>query len=219
MVWLSQVCFGRLFEYLGYLFYHLRFEGLEHLRECDLPVIFVCNHKSWIDHFIIIAGALRRKGMVPIHVLVADDIWALPVVGAVCKALGAYPAQYGKGLEISLRPLAEKLARGACVGLYPEGKIARNSNEFGRPRPGAAWLALKTQRQILPMAIRGLEHFTWRSLFFGNRRVAIRFGAPFRVSGNPNQPQDIAIATTAIMDTITHLYQKISSPAYAQPGL
>lgn len=217
MAWFTQVLFGRLFEYLGYLCYHLKFEGLEYLRECDVPVIFVCNHKSWIDHFIIIAGALRRKGMVPIHVLVADDIWARPAVGTVCKALGAYPAQYGKGLEVSLGPLMGLLARGRCVGLYPEGKIAKNSNEFGRPRPGAAWLALKTERQILPMAIRGLDHFTWRSLFFGGRRVTIRFGKPFRVSGNPNQPEDIAIATATIMNAITRIYQEVPVPdqAYA----
>src|SRR6267143_6696797 len=144
MAWLAQWFFGRLIEYLGYLFYGLRFEGLENLEKCELPVIFVCNHKSWIDHFIIIAGALRRPGMVPIHVLVADSIWARPIVRAICKLLGAYPARNGQGIELSLEPLLEHLNEGSSVGLYPEGGIEFGKNKFREPKPGAAWLALKS---------------------------------------------------------------------------
>lgn len=209
MAWFSQVLFGRLFEYLGYIFYNLKFEGLEHLKECDLPVIFVCNHKSWIDHFIIISGALRIKGMVPIHVLVADDIWALPIIGAICKVLGAYPACYGQGLDISLQPLLKDLAKGECVGLYPEGGIERGFNKFREPKPGAAWLALKTGRQILPMAIKGLEEFSWRSLFFGRRQVTIRFGKPFALNGDYLDAGTVAANSSKIMSEIINLYRLI----------
>jgi len=208
MAYLVQWLFGCLVEYLGYLFYGLKFEGLEYLKECDLPVIFVSNHKSWIDHFIIIAGALRRKGIVPIHVLVADDIYTRPIVGAICRVLGAYPAQYGRGIEISLAPLTKDLARGHSVGLYPEGKIDKNEL-FGKPRPGTAWLALKSGRQIFPMAIKGLERFTWGSLFWGGRKVTIRYGKPFWAQGDYRNFNDVSSQTNLIMNRIITLYNEI----------
>lgn len=210
MAYCAQWFFGCLIEYLGILFFGLKFEGLEHLAECRLPVIFACNHKSWIDHFIIIAAALRRKGMVPIHVLVADRIYARPVVGTICKMLGAYPAQYGNGMEISLAPLLGKLDDGHCVGLYPEGGIERGYNKFREPKPGTAWLAIKTGRQVLPMAIKGLEEFSWRSLFFGRRRVTIKFDSPFTLTGIYSDQTGVQNNSRLIMNRITAIYGGIS---------
>src|SRR3989344_1601723 len=209
MAYFVQWFFGRLIEFLGKIFFSLRFERLEHLKECDLPVIFVSNHKSWIDHFIIIAGALRRRGVVPIHVLVADKIYARPVVGTICKMLGAYPARYKSGLDVSLAPLINGLKRGECVGLYPEGKINLNHNEFGSPRPGAARLAIKTGRPGLPLAIKGLEGFSWESLFFGRRKVSIRFGSPFFINENLENREGVDSATKLIMEEIISLYNGI----------
>ena len=214
MVFWVQWVFGKLFEYLGHLFFHLRFEGLEHLRELDPPVIFVCNHKSWIDHFIIIAGALRRKGIVPIHVLVADPIWAIPVVGWVCKALGAHPARRGQGLDVSLGPLREALSRGASVGLYPEGGIERRKDMFREPKVGPAYLAYHTGRQVFPMAIKGLEQFSWWSLFFRGRTVTIRFGMPFNIlpRSNPGD-QNVVIeqGRRQVMEEVVRLYRSIAN--------
>ena len=207
MVYWTQWFFGRLIELMGHIFYKLSFEGLEYLKECDLPVIFVSNHKSWIDHFIIIAGALRRNNVVPIHVLVADDIYSRPIIGAVCKLLGAYPARYKTGLDVSLAPLIQELREGECVGLYPEGKINRGYNEFWPPRPGAAWLANTTHRQIFPMAIRGLENFSWPSLFFSRRKITISYGRPLYL----DKSLSIEESSDKIMATIVALYQSISS--------
>lgn len=206
MAYYVQWLFGRLIELLGYLFFGLRIEGTENLKKCELPVIFVPNHKSWIDHFIIIAGGLRRRGVIPVHVLAADDIYKIPVVGTICWALGAYPARYGSGLEISLAPLLKEMAKGESTGLYPEAGITKGYGEFKNPKPGAAWLALKTGRQLLPMAIKGLENFTWSSLFFGRRSVTLRIGEPFRLQGSADNPDDVARGTELIMARIKSIY-------------
>ena len=212
MAYWVQRCFGYFFEYLGHLCYHVRFEGLEHLGELDPPVIFVCNHKSWIDHFLIVAGASRRPGLVPIHVLVADDIYSLPVVGRVCRALGAHPARRGNGIENSLAPLREALGRGASVGLYPEGGIERRKDMFREPKVGASYLAYATERQVLPMAIKGLEELTWGSFFFGRRRVTLKFGKAFRlreVTTMGGREAVIEQGRRIIMERIIALYRSI----------
>lgn len=209
MSYYVQWLFGRLIEFAGYIFFNLQLEGTENLEKCELPVIFVPNHKSWIDHFIIIAGGLRRRGVIPVHVLAADDIYEMPVVGTICWALGAYPARYGSGLEISLAPLLKEMAKGESTGLYPEAGISKGYGEFKKPKPGAAWLALKTGRQLLPMAIKGLDNFTWSSLLFGGRSVTLRMGEPFRLSGSAENAADVERGTAIIMEKIKEIYFSI----------
>lgn len=208
-----QSSFGLFFELLGWLFYDLKFEGLENLKKAELPFIYVCNHKSWIDHFIIIAGSLRRKGIVPIHLLVSDGVWNTPVAGSVTWLLGAYPANKGKGIEISLAPLKKDLAKGECVGIYPEGGCVSEKEVFGEPKVGASYLAYHTGRAIAPMAIKGLENLSLRSLLFGRRKVTLKFGARFYVSaetvGGASREETIERGKKFIMEKIVELYRSI----------
>lgn len=211
---LVQASFGIFYELLGKVFYDLRFEGLENLAEVRLPIIYVCNHKSWIDHFIIIAGSLRRKGVVPIHLLVHDQIWEIPIVGHVTWLLGAYPANRGKGIEVSLAPLKRDLARGECVGIYPEGECVREKDIFGEPKVGASYLAYHTGREIVPMAIKGLEELKWWELLLRRRKVVLRFGVPFKINaatvgGSPPEAT-IELGRKYIMERIVALYRSIA---------
>lgn len=210
---LVQAGFGLFFELLGKIFYDLKFEGFANLSEVRLPIIYVCNHKSWIDHFIIIAGSLRRPGIVPIHLLVQDEVWKTPVVGHITWFLGAYPANKGKGIETSLAPLKKDLAKGECVGIYPEGGIERRKDIFGEPKVGAAYLAYHTGREIVPMAIKGLENLNIRSLLFGRRKVTLKFGQPFKVDAatvGGNTPEEtIELARKFIMTEVVELYRFI----------
>ena len=183
------------------------------MREAELPFIYVSNHKSWIDHFIIITASLRRKGVVPIHLIVADKIWSRPLVGGICVALGAYPARAGRGIEVSLAPLKKELARGECVGIYPEGGCVRAKDVFGEPKVGASYLAYHTGREIVPMAIKGLEDLSWISLVFGGRKVTLKFGKPFRINSEAlgqGTPQEmIERGRKFIMYKIVELYRSI----------
>ena len=211
---LVQSSFGVFFEFLGWIFYDLKFEGLENIREVELPIIYVCSHKSWIDHFIIIAGSLRRRGIVPIHLLVSDRVWEMPISGTVTWLLGAYPANKGKGIEISLAPLKKDLAKGECVGIYPEGGIERRKDIFGEPKVGAAYLAYHTGREIVPIAIKGLENLSVRGLLFGRRKVTLKFGKPFKVDAvtvGGNTPEEtIELGCKFVMSKIIKLYRSIS---------
>lgn len=208
-----QASFGVFFEFLGWIFYDLKFDGLENIRDADLPIIYVCNHKSWIDHFIIIAGSLRRPGIVPIHLLVSDKVWNTPIIGDVTWLLGAYPANKGKGIEVSLAPLKKDLARGECVGIYPEGGCVRDKDVFGEPRVGASYLAYTTSRDVLPMAIKGLEELTFASLSFGRRKITLKFGRPFRINaetlGPGSREEIVERGRKYIMAKIIGLYNSI----------
>ncbi len=208
-----QASFGVLFELFSFVFYDLEFKGLENIKKADLPFIYVCNHKSWIDHFVIIAGSLCRRGIVPIHLLVDDEVWETPVFGQVTWLLGAYPANRGKGIEISLAPLKKDLAKGECVGLYPEGGIERRKDAFREPKVGPSYLAYHTGRKIVPMAIKGLENLSTWSLFFGGRRVTLKFGQPFRINSGTvggNTPEEtIERGKKYMMERIIELYRSI----------
>lgn len=208
-----QTSLGLFVEFLSWFFYDLKFEGLENLNQAKLPFIYVSNHKSWIDHFIIIAGSLRRRGVVPIHLIADDRIWRRPIVGTVVRLLGAYPARTGQGLEVSLAPQKEHLRRSECVGIYPEGGCVREKNVFGEPKVGAAYLAYTTGEAVFPLAIKGTENMSPRSLLLGRRKITLKFGQPFKISpetlGPGSRKEIIERGRKYIMGKIIQLYRSI----------
>ncbi len=208
--WVTQITLGVLFRFFniisrctfGLFLFKLTIVGREHIRNLAGPLIVTPNHKSYADHFFILASLPVRSRLLPARGMAADWLFKIPVIRWVLKhLLGAYPTRRGQGLDISLRDPLRVLQKGAVVAIYPEGGI-RYAHGVHPVKIGAAYLAKKTGSPILPVAIRGIEYLSWKAFFFGRRRVEVVFGEPFVIDQN----EDLVEASEKIRKKIEALY-------------
>ncbi len=124
------------------LFFSFKVEGLENLPQKS-NFIVVANHASCLDPFVI-AAAIPKK----IHCISSRVLYGIPWLKWALERLEALPT--GSSSEEAI----DFLMRNKIVGLFPEAGCSRDGNlrEFRR---GAALLALKTGRPIVPCAILG----------------------------------------------------------------
>ena len=124
------------------LFFRLNVRGLKNLPSKN-NFIVVSNHASFLDPFII-AAAIPKK----IHCISSRFLYGIPWLKWSLERLEALPTGGSSQKAI------DYLSKNEVVGLFPEGGCSRDGKlrEF---RNGAALLALKTGRPIVPCAILG----------------------------------------------------------------
>lgn len=162
----------------------LRVTGRETLPQTG-PVVVACNHLSWIDPFAIVAALGPRR---PVVFLAAREHVErrralerlLPWLGVVIKVERTSLRQR----EV-LRAAEAALRGGACIALFPEGRInvvAETGQTLLPFEPGAAVIARRGNVLILPVAISGSD-----DLYLG-RRISLAIGAP--VTPGPTHRSD-----------------------------
>jgi len=126
------------------LLFRLKIEGKENLPKKN-NFIVVSNHASFLDPFVI-AAAVPKK----IHCISSRFLYHIPWLKWCLQRLESIPT--GGSSEKAI----DYLTRNKIVGLFPEGGCSRDGKlrEF---RDGAAVLALKTGRPIVPCAIIGSD--------------------------------------------------------------
>jgi 1-acyl-sn-glycerol-3-phosphate acyltransferase len=153
--------------------------GLDRFEHVSDPVIFAANHASHLDTPLILS-VLPDRWRHHIATLAAADYFFDTRARALyfAFALNAIPIERVKVSRTSAQR-AEELARdGWNLLIFPEG--GRSPDGWGQEhRGGAAWLAARTGRPIVPVNIKG----TGRLLPRGARRIytgptTVTFGAP-----------------------------------------
>ncbi len=138
--------------------YRLEKRGLEHIP-AEGPALLVCNHVSFVDALVIMAACPR-----PIRFVMDHRIFKVPVLNFVFRTSGAIPIAPEKEdaalKERAFAQVAEALAAGELVGIFPEGGITANG-EIGPFRPGTARILRDTPVPVVPLALQGL----WGSTF------------------------------------------------------
>ncbi|MCX5707681.1 MAG: lysophospholipid acyltransferase family protein [Candidatus Omnitrophica bacterium] len=144
--------FSWMFLFVFKCFFRLKVEGLENLPQKS-NFIIVSNHNSFLDPALIMA-AVRKK----IYCIALRDIYKMSWLGWFLQVTETLPSGSSSPKAVDL------LLKNKIVGLFPEGGVSRDGKlkEFRR---GAALLALKTGRPIVPCAIIG----TFQALPFGSR--------------------------------------------------
>jgi 1-acyl-sn-glycerol-3-phosphate acyltransferase len=153
------------------LWFRLRHDGLDRIPRSG-PAIVACNHVSYLDP-LTNGEAVDRAGRRP-RFLAKDDLFRIPVVGAVLRGAGQIPVVRGRRDGSSLDLAAEALLAGEVVVIYPEGTVTRR--EDGLPmegKTGIARLALRTGAPVVPMASWGSQA-VWQK----SGKGSIRFGRP-----------------------------------------
>jgi 1-acyl-sn-glycerol-3-phosphate acyltransferase len=118
-----------------------------HARPPDGPKLYVANHPSASDPFLI--HLLSRQ---PMSVLISANAFAFPLFGAYIRKAGQIPVIPGQG-EQTLEKARHFLEKGYSVGIFPEGTFSPQTGGYQEPRTGAARLALLTGVPVIPVGI------------------------------------------------------------------
>ncbi|WP_020202580.1 MULTISPECIES: MFS transporter [Cupriavidus] len=169
--------------------YRLRRVNAERIP-AEGPAVLVCNHVSFADAVVLMAGSPR-----PVRFVMDHRIFKVPLLSwffRQAKAIPIAPAHEDpQMLERAYDEVARALAEGDLVCIFPEGKITANG-EINPFKQGVQQIIRRTPVPVVPMALRGL----WGSFF--SRQGGAAMSRPFRrgilnrlelVVGDPIAPE------------------------------
>jgi 1-acyl-sn-glycerol-3-phosphate acyltransferase len=171
-----------------------RFEviGAENLPAAG-PVILACNHVSYFDPPALGCGIARN-----VTYMAKTELFDIPVLGTVIRALGAFPIDRSRGDVAAIRQAAQVIRDGAVLGIFPEG--TRNKDGTVKPQMGVALLASMTGAPVVPAHLSGTSQAQRRS------KVTVVYGEPMRFTpGRKARREDLAKWTQELMARIESL--------------
>ena len=161
-------------------------------------LIVACNHLSYLDPPLLGCLCPRR-----ISYMAKKELFTIPVLGSVIRALGAYDVDRRGSATRAIKRSLQVLESGGAIGIFPEG--TRNRAGTVVPQTGVALLASLAQVPVVPACVRGTD----RALRLG--RVDVAFGAPLVLSaGRKATRDDLAKFTADIMKAIEALAESTS---------
>ena len=184
--------------------YNLLFRGILVGRE-NIPnkssFILVSNHGSLFDPPLL-GHAVGRN----ISFMAKSELFKIPLLGFIIKSCGAYPVKRGIADKSTIKIACQKLSNNNCIGIFIDG-TRQIDGRVNKPKQGAALLAFKNQKILLPVAI-----------INSHRLVKLRFFIPFFSKivikvGKPIQPpingtkEDLAKVTLNLQETINNMLE------------
>lgn len=124
------------------------------------PVLFVINHSSMLDSFILASSVDR-----PIGCVIADvPVWKnIPIVSDLLKGIKCVYINRENNREgiKSIKEASENILSGLSMAVFPEGDLTwvKDSNALVSDfRSGALKIAYKAKCPIVPMVIKNSRH-------------------------------------------------------------
>jgi putative phosphoserine phosphatase/1-acylglycerol-3-phosphate O-acyltransferase len=142
---------------------HIDIQGVENIPR-EGPVILVGNHRSYFDPAVM-AMVVAKSGRT-VRFLGKKEVFDVPILGSVAKALGGIRVDRGSGSEQPLEAAVGALAGGEMVAIMPQGTIPRGPAFFEpelKGRWGAARLAQLSGAPVVPVGLWGTEKVWPRS--------------------------------------------------------
>ncbi|HKX75527.1 MAG TPA: lysophospholipid acyltransferase family protein, partial [Acidimicrobiia bacterium] len=118
----------------------------------DPPFVVAANHHSFLDPALVGAAYGKRQRFFALADLFGNYRlldWILRTFEVIEVSRGTVPLG-------PLRQALRHLEEGGVVGVFPEGTRAWRFGDVS-PRPGAAWLAVRTETPLVPVAVIGSE--------------------------------------------------------------
>ena len=161
--------------------------------------IMVSNHGSLLDPPLL-GHALRRN----ISFMAKAELFKIPLLGFIIKACGAYPVKRGIVDKNTIKTACKKLSNDNCIGIFIDGTRQKNGR-VNKPKQGAALLAFKNQKLLLPVAIVN-SHRLIRFKFFIPlfSKIVIKVGEPVQPPQSSSK-NDLNSVTIYLQDKINNL--------------
>jgi len=160
--------------------------------------IMVSNHGSLLDPPLL-GHALGRN----ISFMAKAELFKIPILGFVIKACGAYPVKRGIADKNTIKTACEKLSNDDSIGIFIDGTRQKNGR-VNKPKQGAALLAFKNQKLLLPVAIvnsHRLIRFKFCIPLFS--KIVIKVGKPVQPPQSSSR-DDLNSVTMHLQDKINN---------------
>ena len=161
------------------------------------PALIVINHLGDTDIALLLAALpLALDGLGKI------ELYDFPILGTLMDWYGIIWLHRGQADRRAIRCAFDALAEGRLLAIAPEGRytLTRGLEEGGA---GAAYLAMKANVPISPIALTGTEN----DRVYGNLsrfrrpKITLTVGQPFHLDTS----KDVQAATRQIMETLASL--------------
>ena len=176
-----------------------RFEGVENVPASG--AVLAGNHVSYMDPIVLWCGGPR-----PVHFMAKREIWDSKFFAWAMPRLWSFPISRGEPDREAIQTATDLLRSGELIGVFPEGtRAAEGSAELGEAHGGAAFLALRAEVPIVPVAFVGTEKVWPRGQKLPKfRRVLVRYGTPITPEdvGEGGRKERVSRMTAMLMTRI-----------------
>jgi len=153
--------------------------GAERLGEHPVAV-FACNHTSYMDTPVVFASL-----PVQFRILAKKELWPIPFIGWYLNRSGQLPIDTAnpRASMASLGAAAKALRAGMPLFVFPEGARTPDG-KLGSFLSGAAYLAIRAQVPVVPMAVSGVyELLPMHTHHFYPSPLTLSVGEPISTAG------------------------------------
>ncbi len=172
--------------------------GIENIPQKN-AFIMVSNHGSLLDPPLL-GHALGRN----ISFMAKAELFKIPLLGFIIKACGAYPVKRGIVDKNTIKTACKKLSNDNCIGIFIDGTRQKNGR-VNKPKQGAALLAFKNQKLLLPVAIVNSHRLIRFKLFIPLlSKIVIKVGEPVQPPQSSSK-DDLNSVTIHLQDKINNL--------------
>ena len=150
--------------------------GVEHIPQGQ-GCVLVSNHVHIIDPPLLAASSPGRR----LRTMAKQELFSLPLIGWIFTAYGAYSVKRnGRDLK-ALRESLRLISTGEAILLFAEGTRS-GGGPLQVAHGGAALIALKSGKPVIPVSIRGsnvkFPHVFFQWIVRRRPHIVVRFGAP-----------------------------------------
>jgi len=172
--------------------------GRDNIPQKD-SFIMVSNHGSLLDPPLL-GHALGRN----ISFMAKAELFKIPFLGFIIKACGAYPVKRGIADKNTIKTASKKLLNDNSIGVFIDGTRQKNGR-VNKPKQGAALLAFKNQKLLLPVAIVNSHRLIRFKLFIPLfSKIVIKVGKPVQPPQSSSR-DDLNSVTMHLQDKINNL--------------
>lgn len=129
------------------LFIRVEYEGAENIPQ-NGGYLLCANHTSIADMFVIAVPFTCQ-----IRYMAKGELFKLGILRWFFSALGSFAVNRGTGDTGAVDQACEVVKSGGVLGIFPEGTRSK-TGEPGKPKSGAAMIAIRTEAPMLPVSIR-----------------------------------------------------------------
>ena len=136
------------------IFIFLRIKGKENIPN-EGAFLLCSNHRAMHDPLLIAVGCKRQ-----LTFMGKEEIFKIPVLGRLVKALGAFPIRRGKGDAAAVMATLKIMKKGEATLIFPEGTRLKKG-ERKQVNSGIVRLAIQCGVPIVP------AYVTFNSVTYG----------------------------------------------------
>jgi len=167
------------------------------------PAILVCNHVSSLDPVLLQWGCPRLiSWMMAREYYVPGTRWLFDIINTI-------PVERSRRDVGATRAAMRALDKGQVLGIFPEGRLARDRN-IGHFQTGVAMLALKSGVNVYPASLDGTmrSHGMFDACFV-SQHARVAYGPRIALQTGDLSRQAIENATAQIHQAVEKMHALI----------